>query len=270
MFWAAADPAPIPLLLLIGFGSLLLAWWISQWRNRKANQADAALALRRQRWYRIGMAAAAFLGIAWETPNLFFRSPRLTVESLLVVGDSVTAGLNDGEDTWPKQLSRNVAVQVFDASQPGATLKSARKQVQLLNQKSGDVLLLEIGGNDLLEGLPLREFERDLEQLLIDCQNQGKAIVMFELPLPPLAMRYGSIQRRLANQYQVNLVPRRRLVQVLTLPGSTVDGIHLSKTGQTRLAALVQSLLTISTWQPQGTGSYRHLEPPKKSLESRE
>jgi acyl-CoA thioesterase-1 len=194
-------------------------------------------------------------------PYFFYQAPDLPVRTLCVVGDSVTAGLDDGEDTWPKQLSRRLSTSVVDASQPGATLKSARQQVELLNQQGGDVLLLEIGGNDLLEGLPIAVFERDMDQLLQACRRSGRSTVMFELPLPPLAMRYVAIQRRLARQHQVTLIPRRRFLQVLTAPQSTVDGIHLSMKGQTRTADLVQNLLKFPEGAEMGAGAYRHFEP---------
>jgi hypothetical protein len=92
-------------------------------------------------------------------------------------------------------------------------------------------------------------------------QKPSRAIVMFELPLPPLAMRYCAVQRRLAAEHQVQLIPRRHFLQVLTSTGGTVDGIHLSKRGQTRLMELVQNLLKIDGQTAGASGDYRHLEP---------
>ena len=215
------------------------------------------------RRFRMGLAAAAVWGVALELPHCFYRAPEQTIETLGVVGDSITAGLNDGEDTWPQQLARRVTSEVVDASQPGATLKSARKQLQLLEPSGVHALVLEIGGNDLLEGLPVPEFEHDLDQLLSDCRDLNPAVVvMFELPLPPLATRYGAVQRRVAALHGVKLVPRRVLAGVLTANGSTVDGIHLSNAGQTRLAGVVQKLLKFEN-APSQSGNYRRLEPQR-------
>jgi len=47
------------------------------------------------------------------------------------------------------------------------------------------------------------------------------------------------IQRRLARQYDVILVPKRPFVAVLTTPGATVDGIHLSKQGHALMAEMM-------------------------------
>ncbi len=161
---------------------------------------------------------------------------------LAIVADSITAGLNDGDDTWPQQLSRRCNAIIWDASQQGATLKSARQQLAAIGGR-GRLLILEIGGNDLLEGLPIHQFAADLEQLLQDADGTSRPIIMFELPLPPLCNRYGYHQRRLAQKHGVWLIPKRELMGILTTSGSTVDGIHLSDLGQSRLADLVQRTL---------------------------
>ncbi|MBS0202054.1 MAG: hypothetical protein JSS49_04080 [Planctomycetes bacterium] len=262
LIWSLAVLPPVPWLLAGGFTVLLLSWMISQWRNRKSPVTEQIAT--RERLFRSGLAAVAMLGIAVELSRQFIHIPDVSLTALCIVGDSVTAGLNDGDDTWPQQLARQVDIQILDASQPGATLKSALKQVALLKTLPGELLLLEVGGNDLLEGLPPEEFERDLDQLLGDCQAPQRLVIMFELPFPPLAIRYASIQRSLAQQHQVLLIPRRHFLHVLTSSGSTVDGIHLSAAGHRRMMEFVQSLLQIPKSKSPG-GNYRHVEQARQS-----
>lgn len=260
--WAAVAPPPVAIWVVAAFLALQAARIVCWWRNRQPAEIAEKPVSRRESLFRIALASLAVIGILCELPYRWFRAPDALVTSLCVVGDSITAGLNDGEDTWPRRLSRQVSTQIQDASQPGATLKSAHRQVQLLEPHSNDYLLLEIGGNDLLEGLPLNQFEIDMDQLLSECRSTGATVVMFELPLPPLSMRYGAMQRRLANRYHVHLIPRRHLMSVLTTPGSTVDGIHLSAAGQEHLMRLLWNLLNF----PEGSsphGEYRHLDPPR-------
>jgi acyl-CoA thioesterase-1 len=194
----------------------------------------------------------AVIEVAARFPSL--RSD--PVSTVMVIGDSVTAGLNDGEDTWPRQLTRVTKVEVIDASQPGATLRSARKQNLLLAESTG-LLIVEVGGNDLLEGKPVSQFEVELDQLLAEVAMPGRTVVMFELPLPPLCARYGLIQRRLAARHHVCLIPKRLFATVLTTRGATVDGIHLSMAGQSQMTGLIQRFLDgrLSA----GRGSYRRV-----------
>jgi acyl-CoA thioesterase-1 len=70
-------------------------------------------------------------------------------------------------------------------------------------------------------------------------QGPDRELVMFELPLFPFDNAYGIEQRRIAAKYGIRLIPRRCLAAILASPGATLDGIHLSNTGQRALAALV-------------------------------
>jgi lysophospholipase L1-like esterase len=67
---------------------------------------------------------------------------------------------------------------------------------------------------------------------------------MFELPLLPNKIAYGQIQRRLATNYGVYLIPKRFSVDVMSGANSTSDGLHLSNTGTRRMAALVVRALS--------------------------
>ncbi len=279
LVWAIAVLPPVPIPLLAAFVGTMVVWCWDQLRQRPTAapvpttdpatpSVDTSIVgspqSRREVWLRSCLAGLALAGAAAEA--IHFQSPsRLpAVQTLSVVGDSITAGLNDGEDTWPRKVARQAGIQVLDASQPGATLKSALRQVELLNPLDADLLVLEIGGNDLLEGLPVDVFDRDLDRLLLACQKPGRQTIMFELPLPPLSTRYGAAQRRHARRYGVPLIPRRQFLGVLTASGATVDGIHLSKTGQGRLANLMQNLLNLPASSSPASGGYRHLEPVRQ------
>lgn len=108
------------------------------------------------------------------------------------------------------------------------------------------IVLIEIGGNDLLSGVPSHEFEQALEAIFLKVVAPGRTVVMFELPLFPHTIAYGQIQRRLAAKYGVWLIPKRFFIYVISGPGATLDGLHLSDAGAHRMAALVaQSLSTL-------------------------
>lgn len=201
---------------------------------------------------------------AIELPYHFWLTPTQSISTLLIIGDSVTAGLNDGEETWPKQLPQAFAVDVLDASQPGATLRSAGRQNSLFSDRAGFVVL-EIGGNDMLEGLPISQFESDLDQLLTNVVRPDRTVVMFELPLPPLCAAYGKVQRSLSARHHVKLIPKRVFATVLTTTGATVDGIHLSARGQTQMKETIHTLL--GKQLRSGPGTYQRLERGDKRFE---
>jgi lysophospholipase L1-like esterase len=106
------------------------------------------------------------------------------------------------------------------------------------------VVLIEIGGNDLLGGVPPEEFKRGLEAILAKVALPGRTVVMFELPLLPHKVAYGQIQRRLAAKYRVWLIPKRYFTDVIGGVNATSDGLHLSEIGSQRMAALVAHALS--------------------------
>lgn len=262
LVWSFLLPSPTPRWLLIVFGVSWLWSCCEEWRQSFVSDPAVRVSrLQRGRRLRWLVTGCALVIVLFELPYQF--SPTVgSVSSyrLSIVADSVTAGLNDGEDTWPQRLARSSLWTITDASQPGATLKSARQQVDLLAAEPC-VLLLEIGGNDLLEGLPVAQFEQDLEQLLIAARQPGRTVLMFELPLPPLAFRYGEAQRRLAGKYGVALLPKRLFIGVLTSSGATVDGIHLSSKGHELMAELVKKRLGVEAIPQDATGRYQHVGP---------
>jgi lysophospholipase L1-like esterase len=210
--------------------------------------------------WRSAVVALVLLLVVCEWP--YHCASRLATApnaELAIVGDSLTAGLEARDRTWPRGLAERTGHAVFDASQQGATVHSAARQLALLDGR-GDVLVLLIGGNDILEGHSVAEFAKDLEHLLQTGRARRRHVVLVELPLPPLCGAYGVVQRRLARKYGATLIPKRQILAALTRSGGTVDGVHLSNAGQAHLADVVQQMLN---WKGIATapGKYQRLEP---------
>jgi acyl-CoA thioesterase-1 len=202
-------------------------------------------ALVRRRGLLRGAAAAVWLAaVALEARHhLAPVVPAAGGPPLYVIGDSLTAGMGeDGTETWPRLLARRQGIEVHDFSRVGATASSALRQAERLPEEGG-LVLVEIGGNDLLGSTPTGRFERDLDLLLGRVCAPGRVVLMFELPLPPLCNGYGLAQRRLAARYSVGLIPRRALAGLLAAGGATVDSVHLTPEGHERMAEVVWGLI---------------------------
>lgn len=223
LIWGMLSSPAWPMSALILFGVAVLAWRLvvhsakpdSPWIPR-ATRSIRILCL---------IVAVAELGVTWNF------SPVAPSNRLCVIADSVTAGLNDGEFTWPQRFAQETGVAVRDASQPGAVFRSALKQADALNDEQS-LLMLEIGGNDLLSGKPLEEFRRDCAALCEKVCTPGRTVWMCELPLPLFSSEYGWTQRRLCRQHGIRLISKRKFMRLLTTAGATVDSIHLSPAGQ--------------------------------------
>jgi acyl-CoA thioesterase-1 len=164
-------------------------------------------------------------------------SPRL-----YLFGDSISAGVNGQTNTWPQLLARSHSVEISDYSLAGATVGQMLRRANDVSLGDG-IVLLEIGGNDLLGTTASEDFATNLEQLLkLVCQPK-RQVLMFELPIPPLRNEFGQIQRRLAAQHHILLIPKRILIAVLTGTDTTIDSIHLSPMGHQRMADVVWKII---------------------------
>ena len=111
----------------------------------------------------------------------------------------------------------------------------------------GCFLLLELGGNDLLGGASIPKYREDLEKMLTLICRPHRRVAMIELPLPPFYNRFGMVQRDLAKTHGVTLIPKRYFAKIMSTPGATVDGLHLSNSGHSLLAHALFEMVT----QPQ-------------------
>jgi lysophospholipase L1-like esterase len=212
----------------------ILAWFMTVSSKRRRPVFVAS-------WLAIIIATIA-VGVAIP----YHISPRISLargQPLYVVGDSISAGLDVRNDlTWPLRLAADHSVQVFDLSRAGCTIPEARQRVQREKLSSG-IIILEIGGNDMLSRVKPAQFASDLDALIQKIQSPSRRIVLFELPLFPFDNAYGIEQRRIARKYHAALIPRRYFANVLATPGATVDGIHLSPAGQQMTADLVWEII---------------------------
>jgi lysophospholipase L1-like esterase len=161
---------------------------------------------------------------------------------LVVIGDSISAGLGQDGATWPMLFQQVADVQVSNLAQPGATSADAIEQAGKVSTEQ-QLILIEIGGNDLIAGISPTKFERSLNLILQKLVAPRRTIVMFELPLIPTRLAYGRVQRRLAANYGVWLIPKRCFARVISGADATSDGLHLSAIGAQRMSALVARVL---------------------------
>lgn len=183
-------------------------------------------------------------GLLLFLPSLEVRHrnmPRISEASgdhLVVIGDSISAGIDPRLPSWPIVFQQTTGVPVKNLALPGADLEEGLKQAVKLTPED-KVVLIEMGGNDLLSGVSAGEFARRLEALLVRVTTSGRIVAMFELPLLPHWISYGQAQRQLASKYGVYLIPKRYFAAVISGGSATLDGLHLSELGTHRLATLV-------------------------------
>lgn len=140
--------------------------------------------------------AAALANTPANTPAAARPAPART---LLVLGDSLSAeyGLARGTG-WvallDKQLVRDkLAVKVVNASISGDTTSGGRSRLPaLLKQHRPSHVVIELGGNDALRGLPLQMTHDNLQTMVRTAKAAGARVMVVGMQVPPnYGARYG-------------------------------------------------------------------------------
>jgi acyl-CoA thioesterase-1 len=177
---------------------------------------------------------------------------------ILVVGDSLSAeyGLPRGSG-WVALLQARLAQQkiqaeVVNASISGDTTSGGRTRLPaLLKQRHPDIVLLELGANDALRGLPLSMTYDNLDAMTQAAQAAGAKVVIVGMQLPPnYGRKYGAdfaaLFATLAKARGAALVPFL-LKGVADAPQADTlfqrDGIHPIAAAHPTLLANVWSVL---------------------------
>ncbi len=129
-------------------------------------------------------------------------TPTSAATTILVVGDSLSAeyGLQRGTG-WVALLEKRLAAeriraQVVNASISGETTAGGRTRLPaLLRERKPDVVILELGANDALRGLPLESTQANLAAMAHAAAQAGARVLIVGMQVPP---NYG---RRYSDQF---------------------------------------------------------------------
>jgi len=142
--------------------------------------------LTRRAWLRHFSLLGLAVGTARASAARPARGP------LLIVGDSLSAeyGLERGSG-WvallQQRLARErIAVDVVNASISGDTTSGGRSRLPaLLAQHKPSIVVIELGGNDALRGLPLSMTQANLTAMAQAAKAAGARVLILGMQLPP-------------------------------------------------------------------------------------
>jgi acyl-CoA thioesterase-1 len=139
--------------------------------------------------------------------------------TILVVGDSLSAeyGLQRGSG-WVALLDQRlkeqkIPAQVVNASISGDTTSGGRSRIApLLAQHKPGVVVIELGGNDALRGLPLSMTKDNLARMTEDAQKAGARVLLVGVQVPPnygadYSNRFAALFAEVAREHKAAVVP---------------------------------------------------------------
>ncbi|GAB3242952.1 arylesterase [Chitinimonas naiadis] len=137
-------------------------------------------------------------------------------KTVLVFGDSLSAGYGIRiEQAWPSLLQQKLGDgwRVVNASQSGETTAGGLTRLPAaLKQHRPDMVLLELGANDGLRGLPVETARQNLATMIEHSRKAGAKVGLIAVRLPPnfgaaYTTKFDAMFGELAKQYKLPVPP---------------------------------------------------------------
>ncbi len=215
------------------------------------------------------------LALFWVSPALGQDTPDLAVQNskstgidssknavktesakkVVFLGDSLTEGHGvAAHEAFPALIETRLKengyenIEVINAGSSGSTSASAASRLKWLLKGQPDVVVIALGANDGLRGIPPKETRKNLSAAIEEARKAGAKVLLAGMELPPnygtqFADEFKRLYPELAKKYDIPLVPF--LLEgvggeiSLNLP----DQIHPNADGHKRIAETVYPYL---------------------------
>lgn len=166
-------------------------------------------------WMAVALfVTSAAIGCSEDSPT----APGQDAAVIVAFGDSLTSGPGlRPEQTYPALLQQRIESEgreyvVVNAGVGGDTSSEALARFDRAVVPGTKILILAIGANDGLRGVPAATVERNIATMIERAQSRGIAVLLCQMEAPPLGgltytLEFHRIYTRLAERYNVRLVP---------------------------------------------------------------
>ena len=139
--------------------------------------------------------------------------------TIMVYGDSLSAGYGLPQKTgWVSMLEMQLKTQqsvyqIINASISGETTLGGLNRIeQALKRHHPNIVIVELGANDGLRGLPIKSIYDNLEAIVKACKQNKASILLVGMRLPPnygatYTKKFSAIYQQIAKRHELRLVP---------------------------------------------------------------
>jgi len=155
-----------------------------------------------------------------NTPNKLIQK---NVFRIIILGDSLTEGYGVSEhQAYPTLLEEklnqklahdhNTTFEVINAGISGATTSGGVSRIDWLLKSSPNFLIVALGGNDGLRGVPVEETQKNLERIIQKAKSKGIPTLLAGMKIPPnygieYTRKFAQLFQDLATKNKVPLLP---------------------------------------------------------------
>ena len=169
---------------------------------------------------------------------------------IVALGDSLTSGHRlPRSEAYPARLEtalkeEGVNAVVVNHGVSGDTSSGGLRRLSAALDDRPDILIVALGVNDGLRGVPVTQVRRNLETIIETAQARGVTVVLCAMEALPLhgwqyTVDFHNLYTELAQKYKLSLVPFM-LMSMLGNPDlMSPDGIHPNAAGARMIAAAI-------------------------------
>jgi len=182
------------------------------------------------------------IGLASNKP---LKTPQATAKrpKIVAFGDSLTAGFGLTErESYPYLLQEKLSAdgynyEVVNAGVSGDTSLGGVERIDwVLEQDDVEILVLELGANDLLRGVPVARMRTNLDKIIRKAKERRVAVLLCGMLAPPTMgadyqRDYSSAFPDLATQHDVAYLPFLLENVAMKRELNQADGIHPNAEG---------------------------------------
>ena len=188
---------------------------------------------------KVSIISLSFMGfVAWSIPA-WAATPKI-----LIYGDSLSAAYGiPQQQGWAVLLQKKLAqeklaYEVINASISGETTDSGLTRLaSTIRQVKPAIIILELGANDGLRGLPIKNMRDNLSAMIQLCKKSGIKVLLLGMKIPSnyglqYTKEFSQTYMQLGKQHKVALLPFMLENVALKPDLIQADGLHPNALGQ--------------------------------------
>ncbi len=176
--------------------------------------------------------------------------------NIVCLGDSLTQGVGASRDhDYPSLLSQVLGTTVINAGVDGDETVDALKRLESdVLAKDPRMVIVELGANDLLDGQPLEQAFKNLDEIVRRIDERGAMVVLVEMATGPLGDALQPCYDTIIHKYHVAFVPKV-LEGILMNPAlQSSDHLHPNDRGYALIAERIQGVVIPLLHGPEAFG----------------
>lgn len=202
-----------------------------------------------KKWYiTLGTLVVLFLGLYFfwnKNPNVYLQPG-----NWVAIGDSLTYGFGtDKLNSYPQQLSNRLGIKIINEGKNGDTSLGVLTRLDsILERHSPSVVLLSIGGNDMLRGVSDKIIIENISNIIDRLRQNNVQVILIAEPRPSLkgaliSLSDANFYWSIAREKKIPII-ENVFSSLLSKPEYRSDMIHLNAIGYAKAADMIFNKLS--------------------------